>query len=192
MKNKILRTLCILLCGVCILSCAACNFPGTGVTPITELNQPFKSSVIEITATEIKAIPDPEQEGNTLVGVNFVVENVSNKDFYIPGNINTYVDNVLMSDTFSARMFGKNSRDLMSRAILAPQKSTIGYYCVHVPKDTKNIEIHIDWIESIPIVFNLEVPVVSTTSAEYPTNTPFEVPTENPTVPESSSYSFFN
>lgn len=70
MKNKLLRTLCILLCGVCILSCAACKFSGdrpnstssdvTETEPviITELNQSYNGSILKITATDIKAIHD--------------------------------------------------------------------------------------------------------------------------------------
>ena len=84
MKNKILRSLCILLCGVCILSCAACSFSGdrpnstssevTETEPviITELNQPFKNSELSVTITDI----DTERvdiDDSMIVSANFVI-----------------------------------------------------------------------------------------------------------------------
>ena len=149
MKNKFLRTLCILLCGVCILSCAACNFSDdipnstssdvTETEPviITELNQSYNGSILKITATDIKAIHDSGTD-NIIVGVKFIVENVSNNDFYLSGkNTSAYVDDVTTSEN-GGYLFDASGKELGGN--IAPGKRSEGYRSVCCSRNAKVVE----------------------------------------------------
>lgn len=141
MKNKILRTLCILLCGGCILSCAACNFSGdrpnstsddvTETEPviITELNQPFKNSELSVTITDIDT-ERGDNDDSMIVSANFVIQNLSKQNITLsPFCINTYVDDVAITQTNQP-------------ATIAPNKLAKFNYEPIIPQNAKTIEFY--------------------------------------------------
>lgn len=124
---------------------------------ITELNQPSDGPILEITATDIQSVNDPLNDDDIVVGIRFVVENKSKKDFFLGYSlISAYVDDVTADgDTVSVfNDYDKSGEDLHGN--IAPRKFAKGYYAVNAPKDAKKIEVRIEvGIKYVSFIFDI-------------------------------------
>ena len=50
--------------------------------PITELNQQYEGEVLKIFASDIQVVSDPFKNDSVIIGIRFVIENASEKDFF--------------------------------------------------------------------------------------------------------------
>ena len=155
MKKRNLIVLCVAVCFLGVI------FFSKGLMPsktITELNQPYNGSVLKITATEIKAVESPSGTNDEIIiGVKFVVENVSRKEWQqTRQGMTAYVDDVAQPQKYDTKHF---SDSLEGR--IAPGKFTIGYYCVQASKNAKLIEIHFDEVSNKKTaIFILDIPSI--------------------------------
>ena len=158
MVQSVFRIFTTAVCFLVLFSFSACNNATT--KEIKELNTPYNGSVLKITATEIKAIPKPSESDRIIIGVRFIVENISNEDFYLSGKImSTYVDDVTTDETGSA-YFDKPGESFGGH--IASGKRTEGYRCVDVSKDAKFVEFYFreTYSPTKTAVFIFEVPSV--------------------------------
>ena len=127
---------CVIVAFVWLLS-------SSKTTTITELNESYHGSILKITATDLKALPNPDNADEILVGIKFKYENVSKNDSFLiwGSNIEGYIDDVAVGH-WGEHYFNEPEVGLIGTK-LSPGKQTAGYYCLRASKDAKNIEVRI-------------------------------------------------
>ena len=110
------------------------------------LNETAVFQDLKFTATEIKESEGEEfftpEEGNVFVGVNFVIENVSDEEQSVSSLLlfEGYADDVKLSYSLSAAcVFDDGTLD----GTIAPGKKLVGWYAVEVPENWATLELHI-------------------------------------------------
>jgi hypothetical protein len=174
------KILALLLCGVMLLSLAACveddtpqkevsGQSGESTTQQTPentkdtfgLNETAVFSDLKFTATEISESTGTDfftpEDGNVFVGIKFTIENISSEDQSISSILlfDGYVDDVKCSYSLNASIvFDEGSLD----GELAPGKKLVGWYSLEVPKDWKTIELDVQssWLSSSSATFVFE------------------------------------
>ena len=137
---------------------------------VTALNEPCESSLLKVTATDIKAVSYPSGSDTIVIGVYFVVENVGNDTYFIStSRLISYVDDVAANISFSVSdpWFPNSdmSKDLGGEIV--PGKRAEGYYCVDASKEAQTIEIHFqDLYDNSIAIFRLPVPPVEDVDSE--------------------------
>ena len=126
------------------------------------LNETAVFKDIKVTATEIKK-SDGESffspdDGNVFIGVNFTIENTSDKDQALSSLLlfDAYADEIKLSWSLSAQAaFSDGTLD----GSLSPGRKMVGWYAVEVPKDTKTVELEVksSWLSSKKAVFEFDV-----------------------------------
>lgn len=107
----------------------------------TAVFQDLKFTATEIKETEGEGFFVPE-EGNVFVGVNFVIENVSDEEQAISSLLlfEGYADDVKLSYSLNAACaFGDGTLD----GTIASGKKLVGWYAMEVPENWETIELHI-------------------------------------------------
>jgi len=110
---------------------------------------------IKVTANEKKTSKGTEfltpESGNVFVGVEFTIENVSDKDVSISSILlfDAYVDDVKCDYSFSAECALDSSNHTLD-GTLSPGKKMTGWYAVEVPENWQEIELQFvqDWLSS--------------------------------------------
>ena len=116
---------------------------------------------IKITAVEMQESKganyfEPEA-GNVFIGVNFEIENISDKEQNISSLLlfDGYADGVKCDYSISANCaFNEGTLD----GELSPGKKMIGYYAVEIPEDWEKLEFEVksDWLSSSKATFVFE------------------------------------
>lgn len=124
---------------------------------IFSLNETAVFSDLKFTATEIKESNGETwfapETGNVFVGVNFTIENISSEEQDISSILlfEVYADDVKCDYSFTAAAAFGDTLD----GSIAPGKKMVGWYAVEVPKEWKNMEVHVssDWLSNNPAKF---------------------------------------
>lgn len=132
--------------------------PGTETT-ITELNQTYNGSVLDITATDIQIVDASYRDKDRIyIEVRFIVNNTSKRNYDLAGyRFNSYVDDVTAYG--SSYAYSNDAGEDLSGTI-APGKSAVGYYSVYASKGAKKVEIHIEETDKKTVIFILDMPPV--------------------------------
>lgn len=122
------------------------------------LNETAVFDNIKITADEIKqssgeSLFQPES-GNVFVGVQFTIENISEKDQNISSVLlfDAYADGVKCDYSLEAKcVFSDGTLD----GTLTPGKKMVGYYSVEIPKDWSELELEVksQWLSNAKATF---------------------------------------
>ena len=108
---------------------------------------------IKVTATEIQSSTGKDfynpEAGKVFVGVNFTIENTSDKDVNMSSILlfDGYVDDVKCDYSFTANCcFGEGTLD----GTISPGKKMVGWYAVEIPESWNSLELHVshDWLAS--------------------------------------------
>lgn len=112
--------------------------------PITELNQQYEGEVLKIFASDIQVVSDPFKNDSVIIGIRFVIENASEKDFFLgPSSFSAYIDDIVTQGQTTTN-FNEAGEELHGN--IAPGKSVAGYYSVNASKSADKVEIRIEEI----------------------------------------------
>ena len=122
------------------------------------LNDTAVFKELKITANELKESTGTQYikpaDGKIFVGVNFTIENTSDKDQAISSILlfDAYIDGVKCDYSVSAAM---NFSDGTLDGTVSPGKKLVGWYSVEVPKDWKELELQVksSWLSSSKATF---------------------------------------
>ena len=177
MKRFVLKVLRFTVCVSTIFCCVACednsdiNVETFNETThpqsiiITELNSPYYGIDVKITATEIKTIIHPSKDNRVIVGVRFIVENISDGNYHFRARGNTsFVDSVITSDVAKTSLFSESGEpENLQGGELTSGKSSIGYRCVEASIDSNSVEFRfeVNYSQNEYISFVFEIPLIT-------------------------------
>ena len=121
------------------LVCIACS---SNAKVVTELNQTYRGSRVNITALEIKSVELPKLDSGDemVVLVKFAIENTTKSDEYAC-IYSASVDGMETSDSFWQDALVNSEKKIS--VIITPGKRAEGYLGAVVPKGTKTIEFRV-------------------------------------------------
>ena len=143
---------------------ASGNPSADGSNDTFSLRETAVFSDIKVTATEIKKSEGESffsaDRGNVFVGVNFTMENTSDKDQALSSLLlfDAYADEIKLSFSMNASMAMAFSDGTLDGSLPFGRKM-VGWYAVEVPKNTKilKLEVKSSWLSSRKAVFMLEI-----------------------------------
>jgi len=167
MFNRASKFWTTIICALVLFSFSACNDFSTaskttinGNSIITELNKPYKGSIVNIMITEIYAYEQSEFQNATIV-FKLIFENVSkNSDYFVnPASCEAYVDNFSAKNNY---LVDSHNYEGPLNATISPGKKAEGYWGVDVPKDAAKIEFRIkdDFLNDVYATFILGIPPI--------------------------------
>lgn len=161
MLKRVFQIFIIAMCSLVVLSFLGCSATASQKIrgsaqespeseTITELNQTYEGTLLNITATDIQFVRNSLDA--CVVGVHLVVENVSGKSFILArSDIDTYIDDVAKIRTIEPS-FGED----LPTVTIEPGKRAEGYVSVDAPEDAEVIELYYDGT----LVFIFDIPPI--------------------------------
>ena len=174
-----MRFLLILLLALCLF-CSSCDSTSSpkldaksNKNNITELNVTYEGESLKITATDITATDiflSEHMDTLIMVGVKFVIENISNSDYYVKDGetvealIDNTIESIFMLNPLNL-LSSENNEYLLEKAI-APGTRSEGYCSIFTYKETQTVNFRfLDGYDSNDyIYFTFDIPPINTDS----------------------------